>query len=483
MSRLRRLLLALMLGLALGAGADTLPRPSPRIDDALRLIELWLDAQRLADRLPSLSVGVALGPDRTWTRGFGSVDAAGRVPVGEDTVYSVCSISKLFTAVAVMQLWEAGRLSLDDDVVKHVSEFALRRNTPDSVPITVRSLLMHAGGLPREAVGAYWTDLDFPTRAQLYERLRQQQTLVAAHERHLYSNLGMAVLGDVVAAASGMPYDEYVRRQLIGPLGLVDTQPRLPTEWLGQRLPAGHGSLRRDGTRAVVPPFDVAGLAAAAGFTTSARDLARFSAWQLGLLQRGGSDVLRASTLREMQRLHWQDSDGRNSWGLGFSVWREGGHLLVGHTGLCPGYRSSWLLAPQEGYALFGLTNADGYVGTAPYTSAMRQLLVKGWKLTPPADPAALQPYTGRFLTMPSDHESVVVPWGEGLAWLQLPANNPASALVVLRPDGPDRFRIVTDDGRPGGILRFERNAQGEVVALRDGAQRIHRAGPLPPTR
>lgn len=483
MSRLRRLLLAVGLALALGAAAQTAPRPSPRIDDALRLIELWLEAQRLADRLPSLSVGVALGPDRTWTRGFGHVDAAGRVPVGDDTVYSVCSLSKLFTSLAVMQLWESGRLSLDDDVVRHVPAFALRRSAPDSVPITVRSLLMHAGGLPREAVGSYWTDLAFPTREQLYERLRQQQTLAAAHERHLYSNLGMAVLGDVVAAASGQPYDAYVRQHLIGPLGLLDTQTRLPVEWLGQRLPAGHGSLRRDGTRAVVPPFDVAGLAPAAGYTTSARDLARFSAWQLGLLQRGGSEVLRASTLREMQRVHWQDADGRNTWGLGFSVWREGGHQLVGHTGLCPGYRASWLLAPTEGYAVFGLVNADGYVGTAPYTSAIRQLLVKGWKLAAPADPAALQPYTGRYVSLPSDHESVIVPWGEGLAWLQLPVNNPASLLVVLHPDGADRFRVVSDDGRPGGFLRFERNAQGEVVALRDGAQRIHRAGPLPPTR
>ena len=131
------------------AAAQEPPKPPTVPTDALRLLDLWFDAQRDYERQPGISAGVVVGQQLVWKKGYGHLDAAGKVPAGADTIYSICSISKLFTSVAVMQLWEAGKLSLDDDVAKHVPDFAVQRSHADSGPITLRSLLTHSSGLPR----------------------------------------------------------------------------------------------------------------------------------------------------------------------------------------------------------------------------------------------------------------------------------------------------------------------------------------------
>ena len=86
-----------------------------------------------------------------------------------------------------------------------------------------------------------------------------------------------------------------------------------------------------------------------------------FAAWQLGLLEKGGKDVIAASTLREMQHVHWMDPDWKTSWGLGFSVWRHDDTTFVGHGGSCPGYRTEVAIAPADDFGVAYLSNAiDG---------------------------------------------------------------------------------------------------------------------------
>ncbi len=101
------------------------------------------------ERVPGFSAGVVIGQDLVWSQAWGSLDHQRRVPAQADTLYSICSISKLFTSGAVMQQWEEGKFSLDDDIGKWLPGFAIQRSDADSGPISVRSLLMHASGLPR----------------------------------------------------------------------------------------------------------------------------------------------------------------------------------------------------------------------------------------------------------------------------------------------------------------------------------------------
>ena len=470
---------------ASGAAAAT-PAPTslaiatPSPVDALRLLDLWFDAQRVYEKVPGISAGVVIDQTLVWSKGYGLADMQRRVAAAPDTVYSICSISKLFTSIAVMQLWEAGKLSLDDDVAKHLPLFAIRRHDVDSGPMTLRALLSHASGLPREAAWPYWSEINFPTREQLYQRVREQHTATRVAERYQYSNLGMVVLGDVVAAVAGMGYEEYVQRFILGPLAMNDTVPKLPLELLGQRLAVGHGALDREGQRSPLAPYEPRALVAAMGYSSTVNDLAQLARWQLRLLERGGSELLKVATLREMQRVQWQDADGSRTMGLGFLVSRDGPHVIVGHDGLCPGYRTAVFLVPKDKLAVIGMANAIGNTGSAPYVRAMRRLVQKGLRLAPAKDPALLAAYSGRYVVVPWASESVIVPWGEDLAALDLPNTDPSAALQVLKRVKGDTFAAQREDGGPGTEWTFQRDGSGRVTGVSIDGQWTQRSGPLP---
>ncbi len=452
--------------LAQAQPAAPAPAPATQSADALRLLDLWLAAQVAYDKVPALSAGVMINGELVWTAGYGAVDDQRRIRPGPDTLYSVCSISKLFTSVAVMTLWDSGRLALDDDISRYLPDFKLRRTDADSGPITIRSLLTHSSGLPREAAAGAWTAPDFktPDREQMLAGLASMKTQSRASDHYAYSNLGMVVLGEVVAAVSGIPYRQYVQQTILDPLQLSDTRPVFPTDWLGTRLPRGHGALRRDGTREQLKPFALDGIAPAAGFTSSVSDLARFAGWQFRLLKTGGRNVLRASTLRDMHRVQWTDPDGKTTWGLGFAVNREGANTIVSHAGVCPGYNTAIAMALKDEVAVIALNNANR---AGPYTRQMRQLVLKGMRLpVAPTHAGApdLTAFSGSYDIQPWVSESLIVPWGRDLARLNLPSSDPAGELELLRAVGPDRFAAVREDGSLGAELVFSRDAAGRVT-------------------
>ena len=459
-----------------------LPPEATQHRDALRLLDLWLDAQRAYEQVPAVSAAVVVGQAVVWRKGFGAIDRAGRMPAAPDSIYSICSISKLLTSVAVMQLWEQGKLSLDDDVAKWVPDFAIRRNDVDSGPITLRAVLSHSAGLPREADASYWMapGFPFPDHDTLYQRLREQTTFDRVGSRYQYSNLGLAVLGDVVAAVSGQRYQDYVQQQVLAPLKMADTRPLMP---VGEtRLATGFSARQRDGSRTPLPPFDTRALVAAAGYTSTVDDLALFARWQLRLLQGGGHELLKVSTLREMQRVQWTDQDGKNTRGLGFGVSRDGANTVLGHTGWCPGYRSALVLVPQQQLAVVSMVNTSDSEGSVPYAKQIRQLMSKGLKL-PVAQPGPGKPllddYAGRYGVQPWSSEQVVVPWGDQLAMLDLPNGDPAGTMQLYKSSGPDRFRLVREDGSPGAELVFERDAARAVTGYHQWSQHVSRISAL----
>ena len=456
------------------AGAPT------QYKDALRLVEAWLDAQAAYDKLPALSAGVVVGQGMVWRKAWGSLDHKRQMPARTDTVYGICSISKLFTAVAAMQLWEEGKLGLDEDIGKYLPAFAIQRSDPDSGPITVRGLLTHSSGLPREAIGAYWTppDFRFPTRDEVLQGLAGQSTFQRAGDHYQYSNLGLILVGEVVAAVSGQPYESYVRKNVLNPLQLADTQPALPAPMWGVRFAQGFGAIKRDGTRDPLPLYDARGLAPAAGYSSTVEDLGRFAMWQFRLRKNGGREVLKVATLREMQRVQWTDPDGKTTWGLGFYVGRDGATTVASHTGVCPGYQTALSLALEPEVAVVAMVNANDNESAGRYTRPMRQLMVKGLKL-PVAAPGgpALESYAGRYRAQPWGSETVILPWGEGLAELELPSTDPAKEMAVLKHVAGDTFRYQRDDGTLGAEAVFQRDAAGRVSGVRVWGQTSPRLG------
>ena len=453
----------------LASAQDKPDSPTPKSElhpDVARLIDTWLDAEQAYKKLPSMVVGVVKGDAIVFSKGYGRVDGKGGPPATPDTIYSICSISKLFTSIALMQLVEQAKVGLDDDIVKYLPEFTLKQADESSGPVTLRGILMHAAGLPRETINDTWTgpEYPFPTRAEMLAGLARQQMYDRTLNRNQYSNLGITLLGEVVARVSGQPYERYVTDRVIKPLGLERTFPSINDELRGTEMAVGFSSQKRDGSRDEMPRFDVRGAQAAAGFSSTVNDLSKFARWQLRLLRTGKADVLRGATLREMTRIQWTDPDGKTTWGLGYNVSRSGNDLVVGHGGRCPGYRTLLTTLPQKDLgAVVALGSGDD-----PGLPARRALELVQKTPTPATDKAAaLGDYTGRYEPKVGAAELSVQPWGSDLVMLPLPTDNPGEAMEVWRHVGGDRFRLVRQDKTLGMEATFLRDASGKVTSMR----------------
>jgi CubicO group peptidase (beta-lactamase class C family) len=458
------LLFFLMLLFAFNVGVA---QEAPDLEDAKRLLQTWLEAQKDYEQLPGIAVAVVNDQDLLWKEGFGLADVEQKNTTQTNTIYSICSISKLFTAISIMQLRDAGKLSLEDEVSKHLSWFTIKQKYEDSGPITIRSLLTHSAGLPRQSNFPYWREpFDFPTIEQIKAQIDGMETLYPASTYFQYSNFGMSILGAVIEEVSGESFNEYVEKNILEVLDLKDTRPYMPKELLKGQLATGYSALDRSGDRREVDLFFTDGVTAAAGFTSTVEDLAKFASWQFRLLENGGEEILRSSTLKEMQRVHWMDPDWELAWGLGFTVRQHDGETVVGHGGSCPGYRTQLSLTPKKKLAFVVMVNASG-VNTGKYLYGMSDVIGKALDAEMAEIPEGLnlEDYAGTYNAQPWGSETVILPWYGDLAVMGLPSNNPSS-FGILKHVEEDTFRRKRDDGELGETVVFERDDDGKVIKM-----------------
>ena len=455
--------------------ATQTPAPIPAPDktavaraEALRVADAWLDSIQAYRHIPAISAGVVVGDNLVWSKGYGTLDADHRIPAGSDTIYSICSISKLFTSISLMQEYEAGKVRLDAPITTYLPWAKLKDDGEDSVPITLRGMLSHSAGLPRESDFPYWSGPDFlfPTRDQIRASIANQSPLAPAERYFEYSNLGLTLVGETVEAVSGETYAQYAKTHVLDPIGLHDTRTGMPMDLYGTRLAVGYGALKRDGSRDLLKPFNTQGITPAAGYTSTVQDLAKFASWQFRLLRTGKPDVLKASTLREMQHVQFLDPGWKTSWGLGFAIQRRDNHTYVGHAGDCPGYHTVLMLRPDDELAVVLMDNAaDRAAALAPVVFAILDKR-KGYEFKGPAPAPGvdLEAYAGHYSGQPWVAESVMLPWAGGLVSLSLPNNDPVAALEFFKPKGGDIFREVREDGSEAEELKFTRDASGKVT-------------------
>ena len=312
---------------------------NPRVQEAFDVLDKWIESEVGYKRFPGLSIAVVHDQDVIWTGRYGFANIEDKLPARPDTIYSICSISKLFTNIAIMQLRDAGKLDLDDPLAKHLSWFSIKPVDPKAPPITIRSVMRHSSGLPREVAAPYNGEPDLPweDRAVILKNLPGQETLYPPDTYHQYSNLGISLLGEVVAAVSGTALRGIHCQE----------HPRAPGHEGHNPVPSGGGIRQAHGHR--LQPLGAGGRPGpdavlpgawarlpAAGLASTALDLAKFASWQFRALDNRDSSVLSGYTLKEMQRVNWVDWDRTTMWGLGFMNWRYKDWTLVGHSGGCP---------------------------------------------------------------------------------------------------------------------------------------------------
>ncbi len=321
--------------------------------------------------MPSVSYGVIVDSELIFTHAIGTRKADTDSRPNADSVYRIASMTKSFTAAAVLHLRDAGRLRLDDPVVHYVSELeALVYPTTDASPITIRDLLTMSAGWPQDDP---WAD------RQLY---RDDDAISALYGEGIsfsnppgltyeYSNYGYIALGRVITRAAGEPAIDYIAREFLQPLGMTSTT------WHAEAIAEAYrarGYRWEDETWKEEVPLPSGGdVAAFAGLHSTVRDLARWvGMFQAAWPPRNTDDTgpLSRASRREMQRI-WRsfppiveiDAIGATprvsggGYGYGLSMIHNGQWQSAGHAGGLPGFGSYMRWAPDHGVGVVALAN------------------------------------------------------------------------------------------------------------------------------
>ncbi|HEU5325158.1 MAG TPA: serine hydrolase domain-containing protein [Candidatus Limnocylindria bacterium] len=327
----------------------------------------------IAHRHPAvgLAVGVVSDGGLACFAGHGLADIASGTPVTKDTVFRIGSITKTLTGVAVMQLWEQGLLDLDAPVNRYLRAFPLVADREDWRHVTVRHLLTHTAGVPdvrsvRDLLRGGMTPADgrppvlsvpfgeaLPSLADHYaDGLR---VVAEPGTAWAYSNPSFAALGQVVEDVTGQPLDRYLRQHVFAPLGMEHSD-LVRSDRVASRLATGYAMGPHGASP--VQDRDWIGVGAGGAYATSG-DLALYLAALLG----GGANehgrVLRASTLATMLEPQFQPDPRVPGMGLSFFRGDLGGHRVVYHDGILPGFNTSLVAAPDDGIGVFGMTNGS----------------------------------------------------------------------------------------------------------------------------
>lgn len=443
------------------------PATDPDVRAQIDLFSAWMEGQIEIRGLPGAVVGVVAGDDLVWARGFGHADIASDRPMQTDTRFRMASHSKLFTATAIMQLREEGKLRLDDPVVDYLPWFTFQTAAGDDPPVTIEHLLTHSSGLPREA-GAHWTELDFPTAEEIRDLMANREAPFSPEVRWKYSNLAYTIAGMIVEEVSGMTWADYLQANIFGPLGMNASSVDLPDA----RLATPYGSRMPDGTRMVFPFVDARGMAAATGLTSTVEDMARFVSAQFRSGPRGGDRLLSTASLREMHRVRMLENHWSSGQGIGFSVRRVDGKLYVGHGGGYPGYTTNTTIQLDSRVGVIVLTNTNdsnpSQIGRE-LMSTVGEAVAKATATEP--DQVAWDPAWERFAGLYGREgrgRTRVLVMNERLVTMNPWASSIAT--TELEPLGDGTFRMIapTGGGAVGEIVRFEEE-NGQVVRMVTG--------------
>lgn len=413
-----------------------------------QLLALAARAQR-DGRLPSLVAGVVRGGGLCWSSGRGQVD--GDEP-GTDVQYRIGSITKAVTAVAVMRLRDEGLLGLGDPLERHVP------GTPFG-DRTVAQLLSHLAGARAESPGEWWERTPGLSWDELAGRLTPGDVVQEAGRRFHYSNVGYAMLGELVSRVRGRPWADVVRDEVLLPLGMT----RTTTRPVGA---AARGWAVHPWADVVLaePEHDAGAMAPAGQLWCTLADLGRFAAFLLG----ESGDVLSTATLEEMATPAGVDPSDQEwaAYGLGLQVLRRDGHTLVGHGGSMPGFLAGVLVDSEERIGALVLANA-----TSGLDSRLLRAMLDIVRSNEPAAVTAWSPLTK------VDEAALALTgtwhWGTYSYGLRLRSDALLELLPLSGVGRGSRFRQLPDGGwigldgyHAGETLRPRCDPSGKVVAV-----------------
>ncbi len=323
------------------------------------------------DRIPGLSVAVAVDGSLVWSQGYGLADVENNVPATAATAYRTASIGKPMTATAVMQLWERGRLDLDAPVQRYCPHFPEKR-----WPVTPRHLLGHTSGIrhyggPRHDEEVFNT-IHYDSVADALDIFKRDPLLFEPGTAHLYSTFGYNLLGCAIEGASGMDFLTYMRSNVFEPAGMTSTRDDDPAALIPNR--ARGYTLTADGALANSRAVDMSSKLPAGGFITTAEDLVRFAV----ALMNGR--LVAAETFERMLTPVRLRNGEVVPYGLGWGLfpgeeWH--GQREAFHGGVTPQVSGVLYLLPEARFAVAVLTNLEAVPERTALAAELAQVVLR----------------------------------------------------------------------------------------------------------
>ncbi|MFE9631682.1 serine hydrolase domain-containing protein [Streptomyces sp. NPDC006463] len=401
-------------------------------------------------RAPSVVAAVTRGGQVVWEGSRTSVEGHG--PDG-NVQYRIGSITKTFTAVLVMRLRDEGLLALADPLEKHLPGAGTGE-------VTIAQLLSHTGGLAAETPGPWWERTPGELRPELADVLGEEPFKHMPGTRHHYSNPGYTLLGSLVEALRGKPWEEVLRAEVLEPLGLDRTSvlPQAPN--------AGGWAVHPWADVMMPEPLEDLGLMAPAGqLWSTTRDLARFA----DFLLRGDERVLTVESVREMRTPAAPPEPGSADlgYGLGMQLVAHGVYRLAGHSGSLPGFVAGLWLSEADDVAAVALANCTSGLAVATLAADLVGIVAE-------AEPRIPKPWRP-FAESDQVPLELCGPWYWGTSAQVVRLN--ADGSLELGPVGPmgrtARFRAEPDGSwtglngyYAGETLRAVRREDGSVSHL-----------------
>ncbi len=359
-------------------------------------------------KVPSVVMALVDDQEVVWQEAFGYANLEEEIFASVDTVYKMASVTKPFSALAIMKLYEDGVIDLDVPITDYLPDFSIKTRFPDSDPITIRSILSHRGGFPHpenrligESLGL--EPFERISLKEIVDALKDDYVAYPVGSRYNYSSVGFIILGRIIEVVTGRDYSDYMEENILNPLSMSDSTFFSSSVEEGKITPGYYIDNKK--TEAL-PLRDYSGLPAT-GLYSTLSDMTKYLKFLFREGEVDGKQLIGQETLEMM----YVDSYSRPrdpvtmglSWGL-FPL--STGHITAGHGGDLPGFQTFINFLPEEKLGIIIMANIQDVLLAPLGVKALELMLesksgIKPVEQTIPeavqVDRATLEKYTGKY--------------------------------------------------------------------------------------
>lgn len=436
-----------------------------------------IESIRKTEGIPGVAAAIVKDGEIVAAGGFGYRNRDAELPMTTHTVSPLCSLTKSFTGVAVMQLVDSGKLSLDEPVASYLSNFRVA-DIEASRKITPRILLCHKSGIGRTGHQSrmFTEPRPYKDRGELVSQLAEVQLQTPPNVAYSYCNEGYVTLGHLVETVSGIPLEDYFQSRIFDAVGMKRTYPRF-SQWQSE-VDRSHGYVKKgEDYEETQLPENYSIYLSTGGICSTAYDYANYL---ITTMDYANGPLLSSGSLDAMQTVSMPYGDTGWGYGFGWEITYNAGRKIVWHDGSLSGIDTYALMVPAEQLGVVVLTNLDGaqqvgeqlansVLGAPLLRSTFEDPLPFNTHYTPP-DIDTLAQYVGTYTwDRPNENKPITVEINAG-------------KLAVRYADGESIPYIAIDtdvfmNHRWGGIIHFVRDTEGNVNRLLQGGNQFRRRG------